>query len=154
MKLFDRFRRNSPPPSLASEVDAISPSAHDAIQQARAGRLTIGEMLTCLAKSSLFIPLAAPPKMVGEAVVAWEPCTISKPDRSQWLVAFTKQDLASEFCKQAPAYSYGMSIGTTWLLEVLPPDHGIVINVGTTQGFEWSAAGVAEYKARVQLHAP
>jgi hypothetical protein len=154
MKLFDRFRRNSPPPSLAPEIDVVRVSAHDAIQEARAGRLSIGEMLSCLAEGSLVVPLAAPPKMAGQAVVAWEPCTISKPDGSQWLAAFTEQELASEFGKQAPAYSYGMSIGTRWLLDVLPPDHGIVINVGTTEGFEWSAAGIAEYKARVPRHAP
>ena len=154
MKLLDRFRRNGPlqPPASAPVAAALSP--HEAIQEARAGQLVIAEMLACMAQGSLFIPLAAPPKMAGEVVVAWEPCTVSKPDGSHWIAAFTQQDLASEFLKQAPAYSYGLSIGTMWVLEVLPPDHGIVINVGTAEGFEWSAAGIAEYKARVPRHAP
>ncbi|MFC5577521.1 SseB family protein [Lysobacter niabensis] len=129
-------------------------SAHEAIQQVRMGRLSIHEMLANLAESSLFVPLASPPEMDGEAIRAWKPSTVSKADGSQWIVAFTSPDLASQFCKQAPAYSYGLSVGTKWLLQALPPGHGIVINIGTAQGFEWNAAGIAEYKARVSQGAP
>ena len=147
MNLLKKLLGNSKTPESDPPSEPAALSAHAAIQEARAGRLSVQEMIASLAKSSLFIPLAAPPKMDGEAIRAWKPSTVSKPDGSQWIAAFTLPELASEFCKQSPAFSYGISVGTKWLLQALPPAHGIVINIGTTQGFEWSAAGISEYKA-------
>ncbi|MGO4223640.1 SseB family protein [Lysobacter sp. TAF61] len=148
MNFLNKLLGNKHPQSPSSDASAAL-SAHEAIQQARIGRLPIQEMLAILARSSLFVPLASPPEIDGEAITAWKPSTVSKADGSQWVVAFTNTDQASEFCKQTPAYSHGLSVGTKWLLQVLPPGHGIVINIGTAQGFEWNAGGIAEYKARV-----
>jgi hypothetical protein len=34
-----------------------------------------------------------------------------------------------------------------WVVDALPPGHGIVFNVGTENGFEWSREGIAAFNA-------
>ena len=154
MSLLSKLLGNRKPPHLSSPDSSVVLSGHEAIQRARTGQLPIPEMLDILVKSSLFVPLGAPSQMDGDVILAWEPCTVSKADGSQWVVAFTKSDLASEFCKREPSYSHGLSVEAPWLLQALPAEHGIVINIGTEQGFEWDAGGITKYKSRASQSAP
>jgi hypothetical protein len=133
----------------ASISDGNLSSSHQAIELARQGRITVKEMLDRLASANLFIPLAEPPLMDGQRVRSWKPATVSKADRSQWVVAFSSTELAAAFSKQNTVYSHGLSVKTKWVLQSLPDAHGLVVNIGSANMFEWNAEGVHRYKADV-----
>jgi len=133
----------------ASISDDNLSSSHQAIELARQGRIPINEMLDRLVSANLFVPLAEPPIMDGQRLRSWRPATLSKHDGSQWVVAFSSLELATAFGKQNPGYSHGLSVETKWILQALPPAHGLVVNVGSGSLFEWNAEGLLRYKADV-----
>ena len=149
MKLLKRLFGKSNSPGAPSGAKENMLSAREAIQQARKGRISINEMLAFLAESDLFIPLAEPPQMEDAVIKSWKPCTVSKADGSQWLVAFTSPEPLSEFSKHTPGFSFGISAGTKWVLQLIPPQHGIAFNIGTEDMFEWNADGLAQYRAEM-----
>lgn len=148
MSLITKFFGRKPA-AAASISDENLSSSHQAIELARQGRISVKEMLDRLASANLFVPLADPPLIDGERVRSWKPATVSKPDRSQWVVAFTSADLATAFSKQNPVYSHGLSVKTTWVLSALPEAHGLAVNIGSASMFEWNAEGLRRYKADV-----
>ncbi len=119
-------------------------ASHRAVTQFIKGEVPEEEMLARLVAGFISVPLAEPPKMEQGNIKSWKPATVSKPDGSQWLVAFTDTEAASLFGSQN-GYSFGLSTGTRWVLQVLPPGYGLVINLGSQYLFEWSAEEVSEY---------
>ncbi len=150
MSFFSRlFGRNRQADSAtASEKQAVE--VREAIQLARQGRMPVKEMLGLLVAGNLFVPLAAPPEMNSEGIKSWKPATVKKGDGSQWLVAFTEAGMSSQFSQQNPSYSHGMSVAAHWVLRVVPPGHGLVVNIGSPESmFEWNAEGLSRYRADV-----
>ena len=136
-KLF--ARRKAQPPAATEEV------SHRAVTQFIGGEISEQEMLARLFGGFIYVPLAEAPKMEQGRLKGWKPATVSKPDASQWLVAFTDSEAASSFAVQND-YSFGLSTGTEWVLGVLPPGHGLVLNPGSQYLFEWSAEAISLYK--------
>jgi hypothetical protein len=123
--------------------------ADEAIRDGRAGRIPVPVMLQRLFSAQAFVSLAGPPTMTGHTVASWKPATVTKQDRgSQFVVAFTDESLASAFATNNRTYSHLLLVNLAWLIEALPKEHGIVFNVGSDNGFEWSAAGIAAFKAQ------
>jgi hypothetical protein len=140
-KLFGRGQQ-----AESSEKQGLG--SREAIQLARQGRIPANEMLGSLFAGGLFVPLSAPPEMNGESIKSWKPATVSKGDGSQWLVAFTDADMAAQFSKHNPSYSHGMRVDARWVLRTVPPDYGLVVNMGSPESmFEWNAEGLSRYKA-------
>jgi hypothetical protein len=148
MSLITKFFGRKIAEAAPTSDEGLSAS-HQAIELARQGRISVKEMLDRLASANLFLPLAEPPLMDGQRVKSWKPATVSKTDGSQWVVAFSSADLTVAFSKQNPVYSHGLSVKTKWILQLLPEAHGLVVNIGSANMFEWSAEGLLRYKADV-----
>jgi hypothetical protein len=138
----------------ASESKAPTAStpfgAHEAIRLARQGKLPISDMINCLVASNLHVPLDGEPELEGNMIRSWKPATVSKGDGSKWLVAFTDSELSTQFVKQYPAFGYGLDTGARWVLTSIPPQHGLVVNLGYAEiNFEWAAEGLTRYRREV-----
>jgi hypothetical protein len=48
-----------------------------------------------------------------------------------------------------PQYGYSMTIETAWVLARLPPQFGVVFNLGSEEMFEWMADGLSKYRREV-----
>ena len=126
-------------------------ASHRAVTQFMKGQISRQEMLARLVAGFISVPLAEPPKMEKGYLKSWKPATTSKTDASQWLVAFTYTEAGSTFGLQNN-YLFGISTSTEWLLDVLPPGHGLVLNPGSQYLFEWSAEEISKYKLEVLGH--
>jgi hypothetical protein len=126
-------------------------ASHRAVTQFTKGEISRQEMLARLVAGFISIPLAEPPKMEKGYLKSWKPATVSKANASQWLVAFTYTEAGSTFGLKND-YSFILSTGTKWLLDVLPPGHGLVLNLGSQYLFEWSAEEISKYKIEVLGH--
>jgi SseB protein N-terminal domain len=129
----------------AASLEEVS---HQAVTQFIKGEISVPQMLPRLVAGFISVPLAEPPKMAQDNIESWKPATVSKHDGSQWLVAFTSTQAASSF-SSLNNYPFGISTSTKWVLDVLPPAHGIVFNLGSQYLFEWSAEGISQYKLEV-----
>ncbi len=107
-------------------------------------------MLDVLIAGALIVPLSEPPKLDGKDLASWHPATVSKSDGSQWLVAFTESELAVEFSSSNPAFGYQFESTGGFVVNVMPPGHGLVVNIGLADlMFEWDESGLSRYKAFV-----
>ncbi len=123
--------------------------AETAIRDAHAGRISVPEMLRSVIAAQVYVPLAGPPVVEGGAIARWMPATVTKQaDGKQFLLAFTDPKLMTAFCKNNPQHSYGFLVEAMWVLDALPPGHGIAFNLGSDGGFEWDADGIDAYRSR------
>ena len=132
----------------SSDPDGRSTEKADtAIRDARAGRITVPQMLHSVLAAQVIVPLAEPPVMDGASVTRWKPATVSKQaNGAQFLVAFTDRKLATAFSENNREHSFALLVDAAWVLSVLPEGHGIAFNVGGDNGFEWTAEGISAYK--------
>jgi hypothetical protein len=124
------------------------PDADSAILDARQGRKSTHAMLKSILAAQVAVPLAEPPLMNGTSVQSWKPAKITKQtDGGQFLTVFTNEAAMTAFSNANPEYSHYLWVDAQWVLDRLQPHHGIVFNLGTENGFEWSAEGIAAFKA-------
>jgi hypothetical protein len=122
--------------------------ADAAIRDARAGRISVPQMLQSVLAAQIYVPLSDPPVIEGKTITRWKPATVTKQaDGTQFLVAFTDPALMTAFLKNSPEHSFGFVVEASWVMRVLPPGHGIAFNVGGDNGFEWNADGISAYKS-------
>lgn len=107
------------------------------------------EHIAQLVAGKIAVPLSEMPLIENGVLAGWKPATVSKPDGSLWLVAFTTPELASAFCDRDPDYGFYIDVETRWALRAMPEQHGIVFDLGTEQMFQWNAQGLAKYKKDV-----
>lgn len=88
----------------------------------------------------VIVPLAEEPVIEGDDIKLWTPAIISKADGSQWQLVFTSSEANSEFAVQNN-YRFLLLTSTEWVISKLPPERGLMFNVGLTDHFEWSAEG-------------
>lgn len=122
---------------------------HEAIRLSKAGQLHPKEMLEILVAGQISVPTTEMPRIENARITGWHPATASKADGSQWVIAFTTEELASAFCDHDPDFGFYYTVDTRWVLQSLPADHGIVFNLGTPEMFAWNAEGLAKYKKDV-----
>jgi hypothetical protein len=139
------FGRGKPIPLAPLDAAALD----EAIVRASRGELPVRELLDLLYPALVYVPLAAEPRISAAGVLeAWKPATVSKPEVStSYLAAFTSRGAIQKFMAQSPAYTYVFQTTTEYALNALARDHGVVFNVGSTSGFEWSPSGIATYLA-------
>ena len=59
---------------------------------------------------------------------------------------FTSPDRAASFVQQFPTYSYGLLVEARWLLSTLSAAAGLIVNPGSSGGFEMPPEGFAKLK--------
>lgn len=142
-KLLDRARAASSGSNRKNVREADA-----AIREARAGRLSVPKMLHSVMEAQLLVPLAEPPVLEGNSVASWKPATVSKQaNGAQFLVVFTDETRSSRFATGNPEHSYVLLVDARWVLDALPPGHGIAFNPAGDNGFEWTAEGISAYRA-------
>ena len=139
-----KHRQKGAGPSVAD--DGGLREADEAIHNGRAGWIPVPEMLRRLFATKVLVSLADPPTMEGTSVLSWKPATVTKQG-SQFVIAFTNGARVSAFATKNPTYSHVLLVNMAWLTDALPKEHGIVFNVGSDNGFEWSAAGIEAFRA-------
>ena len=122
-----------------------------AIREASTGKIPINEMLIKIIAAQVFVPLSAPPEMDGDSMKSWQPATVSHPSRGDYLVAFTNPESQTAFIQNNPNYGYGLMVESQFLITVLPPEHGILFNLGGETCFEWDRQGIAAYQQTIAL---
>jgi len=117
---------------------------HEAIRLSKQGQLHPREMLEHLVAGKVTVPVLDIPVIENARVTAWQPVSLSKPDGSRWITAFTTKELASAYCDENQIQTY-LDVDTRWVLFALPEAHGIVFDLGSETMFQWNAAGIAKY---------
>jgi hypothetical protein len=125
------------------------PAAHHAIARLKDGKMPPNEFLALVVAGKVFVPLAGAPQMENGEIKRWRPAMAGKPDKSQWLIAFTSPKHATDYVETHAVHNFKLEIEMKWVLKALPPDYGIVFNMRTPDVFEWKAADVANYKKTV-----
>ena len=118
--------------------------ADEAIRRARVEEISYEELLEVLAVSRVVVPVATVP------TERWHPATVTTRDKMFLVVAFTQTHLAAAYCKGNLEYPTAMLFDLRWVIESIPPSHGILFNIGGDNLFEWEAEMVTEYRSRLQ----
>ena len=125
--------------------------ADQAILDASQDKIEIKDMLTKIIASQVFVPLPEAPVMDGDKMKSWQPATVTHPERGDFLVAFTNKDTRNTFVENNPSYKLGMMVDTQFLITVLPPQHGILFNIGGESCFEWERRGILAYQQTISM---
>ena len=125
--------------------------ADKAIIDAGKGKIEIKDMLPKIIAAQEFIPLTEPPVMDGQKMKSWQPASVSHPERGDFLVAFTNEERRNTFLKNNPNYKSGMMLDTQFLIRILPPNHGILFNIGGESCFEWERRGILAYQQAMAI---
>jgi hypothetical protein len=145
--LFDR--KNSRPTGLSpSELDAL-------IFKARQRHISIQELIDALYGATIFVPMSSEPKLDRNGgLQSWGPATVTKAsNNSQFVAAFTSEAQAKDFLALNRQYTHVFQTSTVAIVASLPIDNGVVFNLGSSNGFEWPASGVAEYITHIKASA-
>jgi hypothetical protein len=129
--------------------DDTVPEGHTALQSCKQGKLGGREAIGKIVAGTLWVPMHEPPALEDGRITRWRPSNASKPDGSQWLIAFTCDALATAWCHRNPDQATCMAVDTRWVLALLPKEWGIVFNLHTEDMLEWSASGRAKYEKDV-----
>ena len=124
--------------------------SHIAVTQFLEGRISEQELSARLLDGFIIIPLAKEPLMEGDVIKAWNPAIFQKADGTQWQVVFTSSEAHSEFAVQN-SYPFGLQTSTEFLISMLPPERGLMFNIGTAHYFEWSAEGIRRFRSEYGL---
>ncbi len=110
-----------------------------AILQAREQRLTMQTVLWTFAASTVYVPSGGDP---GKDFRGFQP--VYYPGASERVLAvFTDPDLASELDALAP---WMVTFTGADLIRRMPAGEGLVVNAGSSVGFELPAAGLAAFR--------
>ena len=122
--------------------------ANSAICAARAGRMSQSAMLGTVLASHVSVPLAKPLVTDGDRLVSWAPASVTtENDGEQFVPVFTDETLDRAYWKSYPEHGYRFQVQAGWLLDVLPPGHGLAFNIGGQENtLLWPARGILAYK--------
>lgn len=120
--------------------------AHMAVTQLQEGKISDVEALPILVAGFIIVPLAKEPERDGFNIKKWSPATVSKADGSGWVLAFTNKEAHMAFVERQN-YPFALTTRTDWVLGAIPPEHGLMLNMGTAHYLEWSAEGIRRFGA-------
>jgi hypothetical protein len=126
------------------EAQAELDVADEAIRRARNEEITFDELLATLAAAKVAVPLAGQP---GET---WSPATVTTRDQKLLVVAFTRTHLAAAYCHGNLDFPGATLIDVRWVIDSIPPTHGIVFNMGGDNVFEWEAESLAGFRDKLR----
>ncbi|HEX6592581.1 MAG TPA: SseB family protein [Moraxellaceae bacterium] len=129
-------------PDLAQPLNDIE-TLLLAVRQGQAG---IADLLDTLVDTEVFILLDREPGpddlLEGRAL----PLLLSNPQGLPLLAVFTAAERSVPMAVEFPRFGVGMAVVFRELLTVVRPGVGLVMNPGTTLGFEMPAANVAHLR--------
>jgi hypothetical protein len=123
-----------------AELDA----ADQAIRRARAEEISYDDLLAALAAARIAVPVAGAPG------ATWLPASVTTRDGTFLVAAFTQTHLAAAFCHGNRDFPRAMLFDLAWVLESIPPTHGILFNMGGDNVFEWEAPSVAAFREKLR----
>jgi hypothetical protein len=118
--------------------------SHAAVTQLQEGKISEVEALPILAAGFIIVPLGKEPERDGTYIKKWCPATVAKADGSGWVLAFTNKEAHMAFAEREN-YPFALTTSTDWVLGALPPEHGLMLNMGTAHYLEWSAEGIRRF---------
>lgn len=130
--LYKLLAGRKPRGDLAEEKLAIS---HAAIMKFREDKISEGQVLARLMAGFIIVPLFDEPEREGFNIKRWAPAIFVKPNGSEWAVVFTDSKAHVAFADKNN-YHYALTISTEWVLDVLPPERGLMFNPDTPQYME------------------
>lgn len=86
----------------------------------------------------ILVPLAEEPVIERDIIKVWTPAIFEKVDGSQWQLVFTSSEAHSEFATKSN-YPFGLQTSTESIISKLPPERGLMFNIGPGHYLEWSA---------------
>ena len=126
-------------------------TSHTAVTLLLEGKISDEEALPILVAGFIFVPLAKEPEGDGTHIKKWNPAIVAKADGSQWVLAFTNKEDHMAFAAREN-YRFALTTSTDWVLGALPPEHGLMLNMGTAHYLEWSAEGIRRFRSGLIGH--
>ena len=144
MGLFDRLR-----PRLRPLPAADSPPSND-LERAVAGAIdgsgSFEAFLSSLLKSKVFLLLKGDPPANPDGADK-RPLVLPSSAGIPSVCVFTSPERSLEVQRANPTHRTGILVEFRWVLQVIPPDLGIVLNPGSSLSLEQPPEGVVRLKA-------
>lgn len=118
----------------------------------RERRLPLQDFLLSLQVAQVFILLDRDPGPEEARNHEAAPLVLNNPAGQPLLAVFTAAERALSMTLAFPAYQHGIWCDFRWLLALVRPGIGLVLNPGTLAGFEMPAEGVARLQAGPTRH--
>jgi hypothetical protein len=142
--LFDRLR-----PRLRPLPAADSPPSND-LERAVAGAIdgsgSFEAFLSSLLKSKVFLLLKGDPPANPDGADK-RPLVLPSSSGIPSVCVFTSPERSLAIQRANPRHRTGMLVDFRWVLQVIPPDLGTVLNPGSSLSLEQPPEGVARLKA-------
>ncbi len=116
-------------------------------QQAQEGEIPVEAFMDSLLASQVFVLIDKDLGDSGEWDPAATPMTLSNAAGVPLLAMFTAAERAVEWPQHYPQFAYGVFADFLWLLELIAPEVGLVINPGCSVGLEMPPETVAQLRA-------
>ncbi len=110
--------------------------------------LAVDAFMETLLKAQVFILLDRDPGPEDARDHSAAPLLLNNPAGLPVLAVFTAAERALSMSMAFPAYQHGLWTEFRWLLSLVRPGIGLVLNPGTLAGFEMPAEGVARLQAQ------
>lgn len=118
----------------------------------RAGERELAELLDALPAAEVVILLDKDPEPDDLLEGRTLPLVLGNPKGEPVLAVFTAAERSVPMALQFPQFGFGLPVLFRELLKVVRPGVGLVMNPGTTLGFEMPAANVARMQQESLLN--
>lgn len=110
----------------------------------RSGNAPVAAFLDALLAAQVFVLLDSDPGRDGDWNESTSPLVLNSHKGFPVLAIFTAPERAIAMTSQFPAFSHGLLIDFSWLLQRISAGAGLVINPGTLVGMEMPPSGVRQ----------
>lgn len=122
----------------------------NALLDAQAGRLSTAGLIEQLLASQVFILLDRDPGPEDARDDEARPLLLSNAQGQPVLAMFSAPERAISMAVSFPQYGFGLQVECRWLLRLVRPGVGLVMNPGAMAGFELPADTVLALQAELQ----
>lgn len=122
----------------------------NALLDAQAGRLSTAGLIEQLLASQVFILLDRDPGPEDARDDEARPLLLSNAQGQPVLAMFSAPERAISMTVSFPQYGFGLQVEFRWLLRLVRPGVGLVMNPGAVAGFELPADTVLALQAELQ----
>lgn len=122
-----------------------APVVEIAITRARQRQLTMQTVLWTMAASTLFVPSAEEP---GESFADFRPVYFPKGG-IEMLAVYSTPEAAGAVSQLAP---WVVTLTGSQIVRMMPRDKGLVLNPGSTEGFDIEPEGLKVLREEISVH--
>lgn len=120
-----------------------------ALAAAKAGTGTIDALIDRLQDSQVFLLLDRDPGPEEARDESAVPLTLNNAQGQPLLALFSAPERSISMTLAYPGYAFGVWVEFRWLLRLVRPGVGLVLNPGAIAGFEMPASAVAQLQAEL-----